>query len=217
MFWVGSSLWNFRFFGLDVHIEIWTILLALMFYFDALLYIGKEVKRFQLNGKFLRLAAIVGMMGVVFSVFAHELAHAFVGSLYGAKITRLTMTGLGAYVLFEEMPSYATSLKAAAISAAGPLMNFIIAGVAAVLVSLHGESLAENTTQYVAVINYRLGKFNLLPIPILDGGRIVWNLGTLILGQEKGFYLTLVMTFLVMMFYIRRKKGRGIEERLADL
>ena len=68
------------------------------------------------------------------------------------------------------------------VAAAGPAMNFVLAWLAALL--LHGDTLLPDTAADVAdtmlqmfiLANLVLGLFNLLPIPPLDGGRIVVGL-----------------------------------------
>ena len=76
----------------------------------------------------------------------------------------------------------------ALVSAAGPLMNFLLAVVAIFLVALlwifcSSRSMINDTTsviieiiQYFALINLALGFFNLIPLPPLDGSNILMSL-----------------------------------------
>ncbi len=67
----------------------------------------------------------------------------------------------------------------ALVAAAGPAMNFVLAWMAAL--ALHGTAgaaseagaLADDALTLFLLANLVLGLFNLLPIPPLDGGRIV--------------------------------------------
>ena len=67
----------------------------------------------------------------------------------------------------------------ALVAAAGPAMNFFLAWLAAL--ALHGSSessgrmgaMADDVLTLFMLANMVLGLFNLLPIPPLDGGRIV--------------------------------------------
>ena len=65
------------------------------------------------------------------------------------------------------------------IGAAGPAANFLLAGAAAGLLKIGGSSipaLAGVLLQYFAAINLVLGTFNLLPVPPLDGSRVLAGL-----------------------------------------
>ena len=67
----------------------------------------------------------------------------------------------------------------ALVAAAGPAMNFLLAWLAAL--ALHGSAelsgrsgaMVDDTLTLFMLANLVLGLFNLLPIPPLDGGRIV--------------------------------------------
>jgi len=97
----------------------------------------------------------------------------------------------------------------ALVAAAGPAMNFCLAFLAAL--AMHGaDAITAPVGDLVAVgldsfiiINLALGLFNLLPIPPLDGGRIV--VGLLPLGlarrwarlERAGLFLVLLVVFLL--------------------
>jgi Zn-dependent protease len=76
------------------------------------------------------------------------------------------------------------------VAAAGPAMNFFLAWLAAL--ALHGlgllppmaATIAEQFIYYFVLINLVLALFNLLPIPPLDGGRIVVGLLPLRLARR---------------------------------
>ena len=69
-----------------------------------------------------------------------------------------------------------------AVAAAGPAMNFLLAWLGAL--ALHatawlgpaGQATGEDFLYYFILANLVLGLFNLLPVPPLDGGRIVVGL-----------------------------------------
>ena len=95
------------------------------------------------------------------------------------------------------------------VAAAGPAMNFFLAWVAAV--AAHGLGVLSGNVAEVAatflfdfiVFNLVLGLFNLLPIPPLDGGRIVVGLLPAPLAQRwarlerVGIVLVLLVVFLL--------------------
>ncbi len=95
------------------------------------------------------------------------------------------------------------------VAAAGPAMNFFLAWVGAVLLNLSGFRLdadpgllAQFLLDFI-VINLVLGLFNLLPIPPLDGGRIVVGLLPASLAQvwarleRLGIIVVLLVIFLL--------------------
>jgi Zn-dependent protease len=60
------------------------------------------------------------------------------------------------------------------VALAGPFSNFLIAFIAnCVLILLHPHGFWEQTLQTCIFLNLLLAIFNLIPIPPLDGGRIV--------------------------------------------
>ena len=76
------------------------------------------------------------------------------------------------------------------VAAAGPITNFAIAGVAALIAQLVGTPsnvvgvAVVLVAQATVVTNVFLGIFNLLPIPPLDGGRVVTGLLPVELGRR---------------------------------
>ena len=95
------------------------------------------------------------------------------------------------------------------VAAAGPAVNFLLAWLAALLI--HGETLLPDTAGDIAdtmlqmfiLANLVLGLFNLLPIPPLDGGRIVVGLLPERLAEawarleRAGIFIVLLLVFLL--------------------
>ncbi len=95
------------------------------------------------------------------------------------------------------------------VAAAGPAVNFFLAWLAALLI--HGESLlpdaagdvVDTMLQTFILANLVLGLFNLLPIPPLDGGRIVVGLLPERLAdvwarlERAGIVIVLLLVFLL--------------------
>ncbi|AOE49777.1 site-2 protease family protein [Kangiella sediminilitoris] len=135
---------------------------------------------------------------IIFSLTLHEFGHAYSAKLLGddtaAKMGRLNLNpinhidpvGLLAVILIgfgyaKPVPVTHRKLKttwgSAAVAAAGPLMNFLIALIAVNLqaaawyldiTSLQSQ-VAQTSLSFLAMINILLMLFNLLPIGPLDG------------------------------------------------
>lgn len=144
---------------------------------------------------------------LIVSATFHELAHAWVADRLGdptaRKLGRLTLNPIKhldpigslsfiiTYLLFsfpfgwaKPVPVYPGNLKIdqrrgmALVAAAGPITNFILAGLVLALAT-HGPAswftsdLARGVIGLSLSVNIVLGVFNLLPIPPLDGSRII--------------------------------------------
>ena len=97
----------------------------------------------------------------------------------------------------------------ALVAAAGPAMNFFLAWLAALL--MHGSALladpagevVDTMLQTFILANLVLGLFNLLPIPPLDGGRIMVGILPLRLAEawarleRAGIVIVLLLAFLL--------------------
>jgi len=96
----------------------------------------------------------------------------------------------------------------ALVAVAGPVMNFFLAWLAALLMPTpqfptQSEQLIQQFLMYFMLSNMVLGLFNLLPVPPLDGGRIVVGLLPLRLAQfwakleRAGIVLVLLLVFVL--------------------
>ena len=172
----------------------------------------------NLSGAFLRflLAFVPAVIGIV----CHEVAHGYVAYRFGdptAKVAgRLTLnpvkhidpTGLMVFVLTalftpfvigwaKPVPVNARYFKRPKegmmlVAFAGPLTNFIVAAVCAIIAVLINPFIATNSVAYFiqesavtgVIINCSLAWFNLIPIPPLDGGHILFGLLPESLAQQ---------------------------------
>jgi Zn-dependent protease len=97
----------------------------------------------------------------------------------------------------------------ALVAVAGPAMNFLLAWLAALALHLtdswpgYSGDLANELLTMFILTNLVLGLFNLLPIPPMDGGRIVVGVLPLPLAirwarlERAGIYLVLLFVFLM--------------------
>jgi len=118
--------------------------------------------------------AALGVVGLTFSIIAHELSHTFVGRAYGLKINRITLFILGGAAELEEEPDQASVELVMAV--AGPVMSLFLAFVFSQASNL--EVFAEDMAplklvlSYLGLINLILAVFNMIPAFPLDGGRV---------------------------------------------
>ena len=106
-------------------------------------------------------------------VLVHELAHALVAQASGLTVRNITLFIFGGVAHVEEdMKRPGVEFR---VAIAGPIASFLLAGVAFLLVlPLRGSGAsAEAALDYLAVANFLLGAFNLLPGFPLDGGRVL--------------------------------------------
>lgn len=127
------------------------------------------------------------LLAIVFgSVVLHELGHALVGKHSGIPPKGIVLLPIGGVTIFDEsQPEVPADWKRdARIAAAGPIVNFLIAGVSAVFLSVsvampHDRLWADpyvtsqNLPHSLVWANLWLGLFNLLPAYPMDGGRVL--------------------------------------------
>lgn len=185
---------------------------------DAVMYIRK-----QMPGKKPRSFLSAGLIAatiILVSLGLHEVGHAVMANWMGIKIVAAGFVGLYAYVTPEVSISQMVPYKEILTAFAGPLTNFLIAGVFVIPVAIYGESIMENTLQYIVHMNFLLAVYNLLPIPILDGGTVLHG-AVRIFGQDSGFawLIVLAATFLVLTnwSFIRQNIVNTVESRLEVL
>jgi len=122
------------------------------------------------------------ILGLFFSVLAHELGHLAAARHFGIATRELVMLPLGGLARLARLPRPAEELW---VALAGPALN-LAAGLGLLAYTLpHGESLslshwirASDSTllSRLAMANLILAGFNLLPAFPMDGGRIVRSL-----------------------------------------
>lgn len=135
------------------------------------------------------LMGAAGALGLFASIVFHEFWHSFVAQKYGLPMKGITLFLFGGMAQMEEEPKNAkTELL---MAAAGPLANIVLGFVFYGLSELmapdltlqtldQGSQIAKGAADaipeillYLAVINWILAAFNLLPAFPMDGGRIL--------------------------------------------
>ncbi len=112
------------------------------------------------------------------SVLIHELAHSFMALARGLQARSITLFIFGGVSnLGGEAKKPSTEFLVAIV---GPLTSFALAGIAYAVHLAAGEPRIAALAFYLALINFLLGAFNLVPGFPLDGGRvlraIVWTI-----------------------------------------
>ncbi len=107
------------------------------------------------------------------SVLLHELAHSFVARARGIPVHSITLFILGGVSNIEEEPEEPKVEFSMAI--VGPLSSLVLAGIFWGLLQLveDRQSPVAGVLTYLALINFVLAIFNLLPGYPLDGGRVL--------------------------------------------
>ena len=119
--------------------------------------------------------AIVTAVLFLASLLAHELAHALVASRSGVKVRSIALWMLGGMTEFDgEPPTAGADFR---IAVAGPLTSLaagaLCYGVAAAIHAAGGPRIVVAAAMWLALMNFVLGVFNLLPGAPLDGGRVL--------------------------------------------
>lgn len=179
-------------FSVPTFISVWSLSLVLFFTFDAFFYIKLNYRNAPRILYFFY--GFLAALGIIFSIAIHEFGHAITAYLFGVDVVKASLSFWGANITHKEVGAPLVYL---AISLAGPLTNYLLSILLLVVARFLKEGHGENAVQYVSLINWRLGKFNLLPIPPLDGGHVIVALGWMIIGSlERGQNMSLIVGFL---------------------
>ncbi|HSR72208.1 MAG TPA: site-2 protease family protein [Kiloniellales bacterium] len=167
----GRSVTLFELLGFKVRVDITWIFLALLVTWSLatgvfpIWYEGYSTATYWWM-------AVVGMIGLVFSLIFHEMSHSLVARRYGLPIKGITLFIFGGVAEMDEEPDSARTEFLMAI--AGPIASFALA-IGFYLVLVLGGGLMPDppraVIEYLAFINLLLGAFNLVPAFPLDGGR----------------------------------------------
>lgn len=107
------------------------------------------------------------------SILLHELSHSLVARRYSLPVTSITLFVFGGFSNLAREPDNARQEFWIAI--VGPITSLALCGLwlAAHAVLLPLEAGAAEVALYLAIINFAIGVFNLVPGFPLDGGRVL--------------------------------------------
>jgi Zn-dependent protease len=186
-----GSLRLFRVAGIDVYLHwSWFLVAVIMINQRTQDYFGRQYSSFLWN--VLEYLALFGI------VLLHEFGHALACRQVGGRADRIMLWPLGgvAYVDPPQRPG-ATLWSIAA----GPLVNVALAPVLLALGSLDLLGVravwpdVHILLKIIALINFTLLIFNLLPIYPLDGGQILRSLLWFIIGRARSLLATSIVGF----------------------
>jgi Zn-dependent protease/CBS domain-containing protein len=170
--------------GIDIYAHLsWFIILVLLTWslasgWFAQLFPGWATRTYWI-------VAFISALLLFGCVLVHELAHALVAQASGLTMRNITLYVFGGVAHIEEdMKRPGVEFR---VAIAGPIASFLLAGVAFLLVlPLRGSGAsAEAVLDYLAVANFLLGVFNLLPGFPLDGGRVLRSIIWKVTGNFK--------------------------------
>lgn len=112
-------------------------------------------------------------------VVLHELGHSFTAMRFGVGVRRILLMPIGGMAEFDCIPRQPS--RELLITAAGPAVNFVIAGAVGLVVGMPAgwplgdydfTADAVGFAQLIVHWNLLMGFFNLVPVFPMDGGRI---------------------------------------------
>ena len=170
----GRQLHLFTLLGFRVGVDLsWFLLAALIVWSLARGYFPAAIE--DLPPETALWLAIAGAIGLFASIIFHEFSHALVARQFGMPVSGITLFLFGGVAHLHDEPPSARAEFFVAI--AGPLASYALAGVSYAVSILFdpGEGSAPLAAlfAYLAIVNFALATFNLLPAFPLDGGRVL--------------------------------------------
>lgn len=111
-------------------------------------------------------------------VVLHELGHSVTALRYGVQVRRIMLLPIGGMAQFDQIPK--EPWREIAITAAGPAVNFALAGILFGMVGMPDLRILNTAhldlgslTTLLMFWNLLMGLFNLLPVFPMDGGRLL--------------------------------------------
>jgi Zn-dependent protease len=152
-----------------------------------------------LKGRILFLSSAMVAFFVVISAALHELGHALTAhKLAGADIEIVTFNFVGAFVYMKPSAPEMDILPAVAVSVAGLLINAWIWIFARLLALLLPGTSFYSILRCTASLNAVLVFLNILPLPFMDGHKLLLNLLRLVINEENaglcGLFISVALT-----------------------
>lgn len=170
----GKGITLFRILGFEVHVDLSWLILALLVTWSLAVgvfphsYEGLSPAEYWSMG-------VAGALGLFASILFHEFCHSLVARRFGLPIKGITLFIFGGVAEMDDEPP---SPKAEFFMAiAGPISSIILgiifyAATFPVAGSANTIAIA-GVLGYLALINWVLAAFNMIPAFPLDGGRVL--------------------------------------------
>ncbi|MCP4317688.1 MAG: CBS domain-containing protein [Hyphomicrobiales bacterium] len=202
----GKQITLFKLFGIDVRIDLSWLLIAILISWSLATAYFPFALPDQSAGTYW-VMGIAGLIGLAFSIVAHEFAHSLMARRFEMDIRHITLFVFGGVAELEGEPPNAKAEFVVAI--VGPLMSFAVAfgfySVAHLIELLGSSAPAVAVATYLATINFALAVFNLAPAFPLDGGRVfralLWRIkGDYVRATQIAANVGVLFGFLLMVF-----------------
>ena len=156
--------------GISIDLDYsWFLIFFLLTWILAANYFPLEIKG-ESSLFYLGMGVVTAILFFI-SVLLHELGHSFLARRFKVQVKRITLFIFGGVAeIKDEPPSAGAEFW---IALAGPVVSFILAGI----FYSFGQISATRSAlwvmlSYLALINFLLAGFNLIPGFPLDGGRV---------------------------------------------
>ena len=167
----GARVEIVRIYGIPVRIDASWLLLAFLIAWTLAENVFPQELPGQGGGTYWLMGGAAAV-GLLLSILLHELSHAVVAKRFGIPIGGITLFIFGGVAEMEAEPPNARSELLMAI--AGPIMSVAIGGLCwlAGAAGVGWPTPVAAVIAYLALINFILAGFNMLPAFPLDGGRV---------------------------------------------
>jgi Zn-dependent protease/CBS domain-containing protein len=168
--------------GIPIRVHFsWLVIFALITWSLSTFYFPREAP--QLPSASYWIIGTIAALLLFASVAFHELSHSFIAMRYKVQIINITLFIFGGVAQMKgEPPSPKAEFQ---IAIAGPLSSYFLAFIFYALFILSTTEIAKALFSYLALINFILGTFNLIPGFPMDGGRV---LRSYLWGRTKDFF-----------------------------
>ncbi|MDE2335680.1 MAG: site-2 protease family protein, partial [Alphaproteobacteria bacterium] len=170
----------FRFFGYKVRADASWFFLAVLISWTMSSKVYPHVISGQSPNAY-QLMGVLTVVGILFSIIMHEVAHAVIAEYYQMRISSITLFVFGGVAEMEGEPSHPKGEFMMAV--AGPAMSAFMGLSFDAAAHLYAQYIHPGALSVVlrtlGLLNLEIAAFNLVPAFPLDGGRalraVVWH------------------------------------------